>query len=385
MAGWTAPRALRTLTLLALATLLAIGAFSAGWAGATRSASSRRTTSVTDAVRHAAPAVVSVFAETRAQRGYWKQSSGAGVLVHPSGYVITNSHVIEGGQKLRVELFRGEGTYSARVVVNAPRNDLALLRIERSKPFRYVSVADSREALLGESVIAVGNPHGLGDTITVGVVSALGRDAKLSSGVSLQGLIQTDASINTGNSGGALLNLDGELLGVIVSLLPRSTGIAFAIPGEQVRSLLQRALGMTPASKPLPDGAAQAARPTGRVSSARQAVPAEPAPRSLPSPRVSEAPPRSAASGSAPLHPADFGMSLRQSGGWMRVRSVSASGAAGLAGIREGDLILSIDGRPVESELDMILAFSTARPGRVYQLEVLRSGRERLANLVTPH
>jgi len=355
---------LRNLNLLALATLLAVGAFHAGRVGASRQVSSRRQTPVTDAVRHAAPAVVSVFAETRSRRGYWTQASGAGVIVHPSGYVITNSHVIRGGQRLRVELFRGGGRYDARIVADLPGNDLALLRIQRRTAFPYVSVADSRRAVLGESVIAIGNPHGLGDTITVGVVSALGRDAKLSSGVSLEGLIQTDASINTGNSGGALLNLDGELLGVIVSLLPRSTGIAFAIPGEQVRGMLQRALGSAPAGKPLPD-ASLPDRPAPRVSAARPA-------------------PRASAPESRPMHPADYGLVLRDNEGWVQVSSVRLRSAAALAGMRVGDLILSVDGRAVATRLDMVLAFSAARSGRVYQLELLRGGRERRASLVTP-
>lgn len=376
---------LRTLNLLALATLIALGGFTWGQAGATRQVSTRRHTPITDAVRHAAPAVVSVFAESRARRGYWKQAAGAGVIVHSSGYVITNSHVIEGGQRVRVELFSEGGTYDAQVVANAPANDLALLRIKRAQPFPYVSVADSRRAVLGESVIAIGNPHGLGDTITVGVVSALGRNAKLSSGVALRGLIQTDASINTGNSGGALLNLDGELLGVIVSLLPRSTGIAFAIPGEQVRGLLRRAVGTAPASKPLPSSPERSARPARVAAEAPtfKRVPIGRPGTALPPPRVGSSTRRRSSTASA-RNPSDYGFSLRETGSWLKVTSVRSSGAAALAGIRAGDLILAVDGRPVETEIDLILALSAARPGRVYQFELLRSGDEHQASLVTP-
>ncbi|MDF1702487.1 MAG: trypsin-like peptidase domain-containing protein [Planctomycetota bacterium] len=370
----------RNLNVLVLATLLAVTAFAAGRAGAARDGGARRRTQVVDVVQHAAPAVVSVFAEKRSSRNMWIQSAGAGVLVHPAGFVVTNSHVIKGGSTFRVQLWGDGGSYRAQVVANLPGNDLALLRIQRSRPFPYVSIAHSGGALLGESVIAIGNPRGLGDTITVGVVSALDN------------LIQTDASINSGNSGGALLNLDGELLGVVVSIMPRCNGIAFAIPGEQVKQLLQRALGQAPARKPLPETpttSAPSSRPPGIVSSTRTHGGTLPppsvgrgsvAPRSLGRSRAG----RTSGMKTSPMRPEDFGMSLRNTGDYLQVTRVERSSAADRAGVRTGDVVLAIDGEAVGNELDLVMAFSAARPGQSYQLHVRRAGEERHAALLVP-
>ncbi len=377
----------RNLNVLVLAALLAVTAFALGRAQAERGGSARRRTEVVDVVDHAAPAVVSVFAEKRTSRNAWIKSAGSGVIVHPSGFIVTNSHVIRGGGSLRVELWGDGGSLPAEVVANLPGNDLALLRIRRARPFPYVSIAPSGAAMLGETVIAIGNPRGLGDTITVGVVSALGRDAKLARGAALYNLIQTDASINSGNSGGALLNLDGELLGVVVSIMPSSQGIAFAIPGEQVASLLRRALGKAPGRKPIPVEQAPPVfvptpsptprRPRGEVSSMR----AEPG--ALPPPALARRG-RTSALKTRPLHAEDFGLTLRNTGDFIQVTHVARASAASLAGVRVGEVVIAIDGREVDDELDLVLAFSAARPGRVYQLHVRRTGTERHAALVTP-
>jgi len=369
---------LRVLNLLVLAVLLAVTAFEAGRARAAREDSERRTTPVVLAVRHAGPAVVSVFAQQRQRRNVLLQSAGSGVIVHPAGYIITNSHVVRGGSGVFVELWGDGGRYRAQVVADLPSNDLALLRIQRNSPFPYVSIARTQDVMLGEAAIAVGNPRGLGDSITVGVVSALGRKAKLEGGASLRDLIQTDASINSGNSGGALLNLDGELMGVIVSLMPSSDGIAFAIPGEQVRNLLQRALGGAPAAKPLP--APLTPPPTRGSSSIRESQ----APTSaLPPPAISEGGEGSSGRPTA-LQPQDFGLTLRASGGSVRVATVTRSSPAERAGVLTGDVLASIDGRSLRTETDVALAFAGARPGRVYTLDIRRSGMKRSAALVTP-
>lgn len=366
---------MRILNLFVIALLLAVGAFEMGRARAARSGSDRRRTPVVDAVRHAAPAVVSIHAERRRSRNVLIRSAGSGVIVHPAGYVITNSHVIRGGSGVVVELWGDGGRYRAQVVANLPHNDLALLRIQRAKPFPYVSIAPTRGVMLGEAAIAVGNPRGLGDTITVGVVSALGRDAKLAGGASLNNLIQTDASINNGNSGGGLLNLDGELIGVIVSLMPRSDGIAFAIPGDQVRALLHRALGSTPAAKRLPQAAAPA---QPRVSSSLKEAP--PVGRGLPAPSVG----RSSGARTVPMRPEDFGMTVRDTGAFIQITRITTGGPAQRAGLRVGDIVVRVDGRPIKSALDVVLAFSATRPGRIYTVDLRRSGVDQSAGLKTP-
>jgi len=373
---------LRLLNVLVLASLLGAAGFAMGQADATRSSEARRDTPVVEAVRHSAPAVVSVYATHRTGRNSLIRSAGSGVLVHPAGYVITNSHVIRGGSSVVVEMRGGRVRFRAQVVADLPGRDLALLRVRSRTALPYVSIARTRDVMLGETAIAIGNPHGLGGTITVGIVSALGRDAKLSGGAALRDLIQTDASINNGNSGGALLNLDGELIGIIVSLLPRSDGIAFAIRGDEVRALLQRALGGAPAAKPLPTPATPARGP--RVSSStieRPRVP--PVDGALPPPTVGRTG-RALPIKTAPLSPEDFGLVIKDRGAFLQVTSVAADGAARRAGVMAGDILATIDGRAVQDEIDLVLAFSATRAGRIYHLGLRRSGLERSAVLLTP-
>ncbi|MHC5012767.1 MAG: S1C family serine protease [Planctomycetota bacterium] len=185
-------------SLLVLGAVLVGGAFQWGLATAASNGAERRRTAVVDAVAHASPSVVSVDAWTSGYRG---RGSGAGAIIHPDGYVVTNSHVIHGAQRITVQLFGQRSRHNARLVRDEPGGDLALLKIDGNRRWPYISLASTREVMLGETAIAVGNPHGLGDTITVGVVSARGRPAKLMNGATLRNLIQTDASINTGNSG----------------------------------------------------------------------------------------------------------------------------------------------------------------------------------------
>jgi S1-C subfamily serine protease len=378
----------RTFVLAVLGTVLSAGAFHWGRADGAGERSSRRRTAVAEAVAHAAPAVVSVNSVRSGMRSLVR-SSGAGVIVHPDGYVVTNSHVVNGGQRFTVELFGGAGVLDAKLVVDEPRADLAILKVARPG-LAHVSLCKTRDLMLGETAIAIGNPHGLGDTITVGVVSALGRTAKMQSGVTLRNLIQTDASINTGNSGGALLNLDGELIGINVSLLPSAMGIAFAISCDDVEALLKRATGRTPPENALPETEPE---PRAHVPPFDATIrpPYTPAPAPAPAPAPRAAPVRPPAAPlpaprpqATPLRPSDFGFELEDNGARVVVSRVDRTAAAGIAGLREGDVLLAIDGRPVESAVDLLLAFSASRPGREYFLNVRRFGQPADLVLVAP-
>jgi serine protease Do len=392
------------LLTLGLGALLAAGAFHLGQAQATGSRGERRRTPVAAAVAHAAPAVVSVDAVRNGRRTQVR-SSGAGVIVHPDGLVVTNSHVVSGAQSFQVELFGGRGVYPAALVVEDPGGDLAILRIQGGGPWRHVSLCPTRELMLGETAIAIGNPHGLGDTITVGVVSALGRQAKMANGVALRDLVQTDASINTGNSGGALLNLDGELIGINVSLLPSAEGIAFAICADQVAALLQRATGRQAPSNPLPSGAAPRGpaptpgpdepAPPARVSAPPRptqpptpgtpgAVSGGPAPRVAPAPRARVQPAPRPAPSALPLRPEDLGFTLEDNGARVVITRVDRGSAASISGMCVGDVLLSIDGRPVESAVDLLFVFSASRPGREYFLTARRGAQVADLVLVAP-
>ncbi len=381
-----------TVAVGTLGLVAGVGAFHYSEARANQQRWERRRTAVVDAVAHAAPAVVSVDALRSTGRSL-SRSMGAGVIVHPDGYVVTNSHVVSGGQRFSVELFGGQGTLPAQLVVDHPQGDLAILKVTRPGGFRHVSLCRTRELMLGETAIAIGNPHGLGDTITVGAVSALGRTAKMQTGVALRNLIQTDASINTGNSGGALLNLDGELIGINVSLLPSATGIAFAISADSVDELLRRATGRSPPPNALPESL-EPALPSAPVAplpftpapaEPRPAPAPKPVPPPAPRPRpVEPAPYRPPPSTVNPLRPADFGFELEDTGVNVRVSRVDRSSAAGIAGLQLGDVVLVIDGRPVESVTDLLLAFSASRPGREYYLSVRRAGAFTDLVLVAP-
>jgi serine protease Do len=165
---------------------------------------------------------------------------GTGIIIDPRGYVVTNHHVVEDVNLLRVRLSDGTTT-NARVVARDAENDLALLKIDLARPLPIIPLGTSQDVMVGETVIAIGNAYGYEHSVTVGVVSATKRDVVLNKDMSYKGLIQTDASINPGNSGGPLLNINGDLIGVNVAIRAGAQGIGFAIP---VDSMLRVAADM---------------------------------------------------------------------------------------------------------------------------------------------
>ncbi len=169
------------------------------------------------------------FGKPRFRSGYAVTSLGSGVIVSPDGHVLTNAHVVERGARYRVQLLDGR-ELPARVLGTDPASDLAVLRVETKEKLPYLAAGRSDDLMIGETVIAIGNPFGLAHTVTTGVVSALHRkvgDPRRP----LFDMVQTDASINPGNSGGPLVNIQGQLIGVNTAIIgDRSAGIGFAIP-----------------------------------------------------------------------------------------------------------------------------------------------------------
>ena len=189
-------------------------------------------TSVGDVYRRVGPAVVELGVSGQGGRG-----SGSGVVVDPSGLIITNNHVVAQASRIAVR-FRDGTTRSAEVLRTDPTNDLALLRIDLPPGSTVAPLGDSDQVQVGDDVIAIGNPFGLEQTVTQGIVSALQRDWRPDAP---QGLIQTDAPINPGNSGGPLFNARGEVIGItsmIASPVPGSVGIGFAVPSNTAKQLL---------------------------------------------------------------------------------------------------------------------------------------------------
>ena len=170
------------------------------------------------------------------------QSAGSGVIVDAkNGYILTNHHVVSGADKIQISLI-DENTLDAEIIGSDPATDIAVLKVE-AENLTDIEIGDSDQVEVGDFVIAIGNPFGLGNTVTSGIVNALGRTGISSSGY--EDFIQTDASINPGNSGGALVNMQGELVGINSAIISRSggnVGIGFAVPSEIAQSIMSQLL-----------------------------------------------------------------------------------------------------------------------------------------------
>src|ERR1700731_1385515 len=263
-----------------------------------------------------------------------QRSLGSGVMVDPSGLVVTNVHVIEGADEVKVSL-SDKREFEAEIILKDPRSDLAILRLKDAKEkFPTLDFANSDELLVGDMVLAIGNPFGVGQTVTHGIISALARTQV---GITdYQFFIQTDAAINPGNSGGALVDITGKLAGINTAIFSRSggsQGIGFAIPANMVRVVVSSAKSGGKAVK----------RPW--LGAKLQAV----------TPEIAE-----------PL-------GLRLPSGAL-VASVVAASPAAKAGLAVSDLIVAIDGQAVDDPNAFDYRFATRPLGGAAQIDVLRSG-----------
>ncbi|GIK48161.1 MAG: Do family serine endopeptidase [Hyphomonadaceae bacterium] len=296
----------------------------------------------------AAPAVVNVYAQ-RVVRGMARdpffgrfsaprieQSLGSGVIVRDDGIIVTNNHVIEGAQSLKVVL-NDRREYDAELVLADPRVDLAVLRINtRGERMPTLAYANTADAQVGDLVLAIGNPFGLQQTVTSGIISALARTEVGISDYAF--FIQTDAAINRGNSGGALVDMQGRLIGInsaIASETGGSNGVGFAIPAEMVRRVVESAVA----------GGGTVVRPW--LGARMQTVSADIA-RSL---------------------------NLSRPEGVL-VSELYPRAAGERAGLRVNDIILSVGGVEVRDEGAVRFQFATQRPGSRVPLTVLRDGRQ---------
>jgi Do/DeqQ family serine protease len=269
------------------------------------------------------------------QQEQLQRSLGSGVMVDPSGLVVTNVHVIEGADQVKVSL-SDKREFEAEIVLKDSRSDLAVLRLKDAhEKFPTLDFANSDELLVGDVVLAIGNPFGVGQTVTHGIISALARTQV---GITdYQFFIQTDAAINPGNSGGALVDMTGKLAGINTAIYSRSggsQGIGFAIPANMVRVVVTSAKSGGKAVK----------RPW--LGARLQAV----------TPEIAES------------------MGLRSPSGAL-VASVVANSPAARAGLKSSDLITAIDGQPTEDPNAFDYRFATHPLGGTSQVDVQRGGK----------
>ncbi len=264
-----------------------------------------------------------------------QNSLGSGVLVREDGLVVTNVHVIKGAEEIKVVLSDGS-EYPAKPVTLDERTDIALLKIDAPGiDLPVLQLADSDALEVGDLVLAIGNPFGVGQTVTSGIVSALARTRQ---GINDYGFfIQTDAAINPGNSGGALVTMDGRLAGINTAIISRtggSVGIGFAIPANMVKTVIAAA-----------DNGGQVVRPwigaTGQTATADLAE----------------------------------GFGLKHPGGVV-INTLYPGGPAEISGLAVGDIVVAVDGKPVADPQGLRFRLATLPIGETAKLTVMRKGRE---------
>jgi len=263
-----------------------------------------------------------------------EQALGSGVIVSPDGYILTNHHVIDGATDIRVSL-SDKRELKAKVVGSDPKTDIAVLKVEE-KNLPVLKLGDSSKLEVGDIVLAVGNPFGIGQTVTMGIVSAVARHGVLDP-ESYEDFIQTDAAINPGNSGGALVNVNGELVGINTAIISRSggnQGIGFAVPSNMARNVMEQIVR------------------DGRVVRGWLGVVIQPV-----------------NSGVAKA----FGLSNARG---VLVGDVSAGSPGAKAGLEKGDIILEFNGQPVSDVADLRWKVASTRPKSTVQLKVFRNGKE---------
>ncbi|MBY0506550.1 MAG: Do family serine endopeptidase [Bryobacteraceae bacterium] len=260
---------------------------------------------------------------------------GSGVVVSADGYLLTNHHVVDQAEKITIEL-AGDRVLPARLVAADPATDLAVLKIEAAN-LTPIAFGDSARLRVGESVFAIGNPFGVGTTVTSGIVSAIGAPRHPSD--TGEDYIQTDAAINPGNSGGPLLNSAGQLIGIntaIISPSGGSSGIGFALPSNIARRVMNEL------------------RAQGHVNRGYLGI------------------------GLQPLSPAlNDALNLDRPGGAI-ITDVAEASPAAQAGLRKGDVVMGINGRPVRDFDRLRLAIAEAQPGAPVQLAIEREGQEQM-------
>src|SRR5271170_777899 len=271
--------------------------------------------------------------EGQARPEHRAQSLGSGFIVDASGLVVTNNHVIDGADEISVSL-QDNTTLKAELVGRDETGDIALLRVKADKPLPTVEFGDSNTSRVGDWVLAIGNPFGLGGTVTAGIVSARSRDIRQGP---YDDVIQTDAAINKGNSGGPLFNMDGKVIGIntaIFSPSGGSIGIGFAIPASLAQPVVAQL------------------KDHGRVERGLLGVQIQPVTDEIAS-----------------------SLSLGSASGAL-VAQVEPDSSALKAGIQSGDVIRSVDGKSIDTVRDLTRTIGAAEPGSTVKIALVRDGKD---------
>jgi serine protease Do len=262
--------------------------------------------------------------------------SGSGVIIDKKGYIVTNNHVVGDADEVEVRL-SDKSKFTGKVVGKDPDTDLAIVKIESDKDLPFVPIGDSAKVKVGQWVIAVGNPFGLDRTVTVGVISALGREnVNLSR---YEDFIQTDASINPGNSGGPLFNIHGEVVGINTAIINFAQGIGFAIPSSMVQQVMGQLINK------------------GKVTRGWLGVGIQPVTEDLAS---------------------KFGV---KEGEGVLINEVFENDPAAKAGIQPGDIITKVGGKTVDTPSTLSRTIAATLPGQKLDVEVYHDGKRKVVTV----
>ena len=286
------------------------------------------------------PAVVRVETGPKVRSARERGGLGSGIVISPDGFVLTNSHVVGSSKEIRLRDTEGVVT-DAHVLGADPDTDLALLRADGARDLHYAALGNSKNLRRGQLVVAIGNPLGFEFTVTAGVVSALGRSIRSVSGRMIEDVIQTDAALNPGNSGGPLVSSRGEVIGINTAIINGAQGICFAVASNTAQFVLSEMIRH------------------GYVRRAYIGV----AGQTAPIPR---------------RHAVVAGIDNTMGA---LLAQIEPDGPAAQAGLLPGDVVISLDGVEVNGVDDLIRALDRDRIGRTLEMEVLRLGRLRAIDI----
>jgi serine protease Do len=265
-----------------------------------------------------------------------EQGIGSGFVIKDSGEILTNYHVVSGSAPQLTVTLADKKVYKAKILGRDPRNDLALVKIEAGHKLPYLHLGDSDNLVVGQKVLAIGNPFGLEGTLTTGIVSSLGRTIEAEEGRRLEGMIQTDAAINPGNSGGPLVNMNGEVIGINTAILSETNayaGVGFALPSKTVVDVYNQLTG-----------------PEHKVSRGSIGIMFD----AVENPAIAR---------------------VYGSGSGVTVSSVVPGSPADQAGLKVGDTITSVDSKKVTKGAELVADIASRKPGSKASVTFLRNGK----------